>query len=171
MTTEFTRIALGLGSNIGDGPAALRAAVAELGRGGVEDAVMSPLYATSPIGPPAQPDYTNAAVSARTGLGPRDLLGLCKRIERAMGRAPGGMRWGPRPIDIDILIYGNVSVNEPDLVIPHVEMGNRLFVLVPLLDVAADMILPGGESVREFAGPRILHLETTDQKIRKIIEI
>ena len=171
MTPQSTHIALGLGANIGDGPAALREAAAQLARAGVEQLTLSPLYATSPIGPQDQPDYTNAAAAGRTRLPYRDLLALCKDIEQRMGRSPGGRRWGPRPIDIDILIYGNLAVNEPDLIIPHAEMGNRLFVLAPLLDVAAHMRLPSGETVQSFAETHIHRLESSDQKIRKIIEM
>lgn len=170
MSDTTVLIALGLGSNIGDGHAAVRAAADALARGGVADLALSPLYATSPIGPPDQPDYTNAAATGRTALSPRAVLDLCKRIERDMGRPPGGVRWGPRPIDIDILLYGDLSVNEPDLMIPHPELGNRLFALVPLLAVAPDwpMPAPRGGSVRAFAAPRIIALRDSGQIIRKI---
>ena len=167
---SLTHIALGLGSNMGPGPEILHAAARALARNGVSELRLSPLYQTSPVGPD-QPDYTNACARGCTALDPRALLAVCKRLEQEFGRSPGGVRWGPRPLDIDILIFGRAIVQEPDLSIPHPEMGNRLFVLIPLLDVAADMLLPAGGTVRQFAETRLASLAPTDQKIRKIIEL
>jgi 2-amino-4-hydroxy-6-hydroxymethyldihydropteridine diphosphokinase len=163
--------ALGFGSNLGDGRRNIAAALQLLVGGGVEIAMVSSLYATSPVGgPPGQPDFFNAAALARTALSPHDLLVLCKSIERKLGRTDQPVKWGPRTVDIDILIYGSAEVRDDDLVIPHPELGNRLFVLVPLLEVAPDdMVLPDGGLVREFAESRIQVLQSSGQKIEKII--
>ena len=162
-------IVLGLGSNVGHGPERIRTALAHLGQSGVSVEAVSAMYATSPVGPQDQPDFTNACVRARTGLPPNALLALCKDIEARMGRTETE-RWGPREIDIDILLYAGFRINGPGLTIPHAEMGNRLFVLVPLLDVCEGLAMPDGKPVKDFAQHRIKDLENSDQKIRKIDE-
>lgn len=116
-------------------------------RGTVAVRSVSPTYETEPVGVSDQPSFLNLAVSADTDLSPRELLAAVKRIEREIGRRPT-YRWGPRVADIDILMYGDRAVDEPDLVIPHREMTGRAFVLVPLADIAPDAVHPGtGETV------------------------
>jgi 2-amino-4-hydroxy-6-hydroxymethyldihydropteridine diphosphokinase len=104
----------------------------------------SRLYRTAPVGPPGQPDYINAAARLETRLAPQALLAELHRIELAHGRRRDGTRWGPRILDLDILVYGDERIDEPGLTIPHPEMARRAFVLVPLADVASpDLAVPG----------------------------
>lgn len=136
---------VGLGANLADPERQVRTALDDLG-GLPETALVasSPLYRTAPVGPPDQPDYVNAVARLCTGLAPRALLGALQGIERAHGRERDGTRWGPRPLDLDILLYGDLRLDEPGLCIPHPELGRRAFVLVPLADVApAGLAVPG----------------------------
>jgi 2-amino-4-hydroxy-6-hydroxymethyldihydropteridine diphosphokinase len=128
---------IGLGSNLADPAAQVRQAMADLaGLPETELLARSALYRTAPVGPANQPDYVNAVVRLETRLSPRGLLEALQAIERAHGRQRDGSRWGPRTLDLDILLYGDECLAEPGLQIPHPEMGNRAFVLVPLADVA-----------------------------------
>jgi 2-amino-4-hydroxy-6-hydroxymethyldihydropteridine diphosphokinase len=127
---ETTRAYLGLGSNLGDRAAQLEEAIRRLGELGTVSA-RSTIMETAPWGYADQPDFLNMAVALDTALSPRELLDGVKRIEREMGRAPT-VRNGPRVIDIDILLYGDRRVDEPDLVIPHPRMAERDFVMKPL---------------------------------------
>ena len=132
------RIFLGLGSNLGDRSANLRAAVSHLRMAGVHPTRSSSCYETEPVGPQDQGKYLNAVIEVTTLLEPREMLELCKEIERQLGRQPG-MRWGARPIDIDFLLWGDRVIDEPDLKVPHPEMANRAFVLVPLDEIAPEV--------------------------------
>ncbi len=134
----------GLGSNVGNRHAFLRAAVAALRE--VADVVgISAVYETDPVGP-EQPDFLNAVVELRTTLEPRELLTAFKQVERDVGRTPS-QAWGPREIDIDLLLYGDERIDEPDLRVPHLQLVKRAFVLVPLCDIAPDVEVPGVGSV------------------------
>ncbi|NLG27686.1 MAG: 2-amino-4-hydroxy-6-hydroxymethyldihydropteridine diphosphokinase [Chloroflexi bacterium] len=128
---------LGLGSNLGDRAANLWNAVAALSARGVRPRAVSPLYETEPWGLTAQPRFLNAACAAETDLEPLALLDALKAIERALGRVPA-VRNGPRTIDLDILLYGDVIVRTARLTIPHAGMLQRASVLVPLADIAPD---------------------------------
>ncbi len=139
------RVVLGLGSNLGDRRRVLREAVDSLP--GVT--AVSGLYETDPVGgPPGQQPYLNLVVVLESGLTARQLLGMCHRIESAAGRVRAE-RWGPRTLDIDILWIDGETVDEPDLEIPHPRMWQRRFVLVPLHDVAADLLPDGWEEHAE----------------------
>ena len=132
---------LGLGSNEGDRLAHLQFAVDGLGtRAGVVTAV-SAVYETEPMGGPAQPDYLNAVVALDTALDARGLLGVAKALEAEAGRKPDGERWGPRPLDIDVLMVGDDRVDDPDLIVPHPRIHQRGFVLAPLADVAPGAVV------------------------------
>lgn len=135
----MVRAFVGLGSNVGDRLENLRRAVGEL-RNEVDVVRSSGVYDTDPIGPP-QPNFLNAVVEVHTSLGARELLAALKSIEGGLGRS-GGERWGPREIDLDLLLYGDVEVDEPDLRVPHPEMWERAFVLVPLAEIAPELV-PG----------------------------
>jgi 2-amino-4-hydroxy-6-hydroxymethyldihydropteridine diphosphokinase len=134
----MTHVVLALGANLGDRAANLREAVARLEAAGVRVLERSSIWETPPV-PADQPEYLNAAVVAETTLAPLDLLRTLKTIERDLGRRPG-RRWGPRPIDIDILFYGDESIDEPDLTIPHPRIAERAFVLAPLAEITHDTL-------------------------------
>ena len=157
-------IGLGLGSNIGDARANISEALRLLRESGaVEITKVSSIYRTAPWGYKDQAPFANAAALARTELDPEHLLAAVKTIEAEMGRTKT-VRWGPRLIDIDILFYGRQSLVSDDLVLPHKELFNRAFVLVPLAEIAPDLVL-GGRPVAEAAAA-IAHddIETWDGK-------
>ncbi len=136
---------LGLGSNVGDRLANLRAARDALGRHGVEVLAASSVYETAPQGEVTdQPDFLNACLQVRTSLGPEELLDASKAVERELGRTPGGVRHGPRPIDVDVLLLGDLEFSSERLALPHREVTSRRFVLEPLLELDPDLALPDG---------------------------
>lgn len=135
---------LGLGSNVGDRRAHLENAVAELPRHGVRVVASSSVYETEPVGLVLdQRDFFNACLRVETEHDPEALLEACKRVERALGRRPGGVRHGPRPIDVDVLLLDGLEFHSQRLTLPHPEVRSRRFVLVPLLELDPDMTLPG----------------------------
>ena len=131
---------IGLGSNIGDREQNVLRAV-ELLRGPVRVIAVSSRYCTEPIGPADQEDFINAVVQVETERSALDLLSLCRSIEDRMGRQRT-VRWGPRTIDLDILLYGDAMLDHPDLTIPHPRMAERKFVLVPLTEIAPHAVHP-----------------------------
>jgi 2-amino-4-hydroxy-6-hydroxymethyldihydropteridine diphosphokinase len=136
---------LGLGSNVGDRRANLQAAVDTLPTHGVAVLASSSIYETEPVGEVLdQPDFYNACVQVETALAPEALLEACKAVERALGRAAGGVRHGPRPIDVDLLLLGDETYRSERLSLPHEQVSNRRFVLVPLLELAPELVVPGG---------------------------
>ena len=146
-----TGVYLALGSNIGDRRAHLAAAVEQL-RQHVAVEALSSLYETEPAYVEDQPRFLNAALYGRTALAPAELLAFVKRIEREVGRV-AGQRFGPRVLDIDILIYDDTAIDTPDLTIPHPRMAERPFVLAPLAEIAPDLVPPGWvEAVAARAG-------------------
>jgi 2-amino-4-hydroxy-6-hydroxymethyldihydropteridine diphosphokinase len=142
---EPTTVYVALGANLEDPERQVRTALDDLAR--LPETVRiacSALYRTAPVGPPGQPDYINAVACLSTRFAPRALLAALQGIEIAHGRHRDGTRWGPRPLDLDILLYGDERIDEPGLRIPHPEMARRAFVLVPLADVApAGLAIPG----------------------------
>ena len=153
---------LGLGSNEGDRRQYIERGVAGLRSGGVDVVRRSSLYETEPVGVEDQPWFLNLVVEGRTGLGPRALLGLCQRIEEATGRVRA-LRFGPRTLDVDILLYGDEVVWQKDLEIPHPRMSERRFVLVPLLEIAPEARDP--RDGRRFA--EILDGLDDEKKVRR----
>jgi 2-amino-4-hydroxy-6-hydroxymethyldihydropteridine diphosphokinase len=136
---------LGLGSNVGDRRAHLRAALELLGEHGVTVEAVSSAYETEPVGEILdQPDFLNAAARVRTGLEPEPLLDVCKAIEVEQGRMLAGPRHGPRPLDVDLLLLGDLELRSERLVLPHPQVTARRFVLVPLLELDPDLTLPDG---------------------------
>ncbi|HYF45779.1 MAG TPA: 2-amino-4-hydroxy-6-hydroxymethyldihydropteridine diphosphokinase [Acidimicrobiales bacterium] len=131
----MTRAFLGLGSNLGDRRALLRAAVDAL----PDVVAVSPLYETDPVGGPEQGVFLNLVVQLDTGLGARELLAVCAEREQAAERVREE-RWGPRTLDVDVLWVDGEEVDEPDLVVPHPRMWDRRFVLAPLRDLAPDLV-------------------------------
>lgn len=136
-----------LGSNLQDPERQVRAAIAELAQLPSSRLIRaSRLFRTAPVGPPGQPDYVNAVVCLQTRLDARALLHSLHAIEAAHGRFRDGTRWGPRILDLDILLYGELRLDEPGLTIPHPQMAVRAFVLVPLAEVAPpQLIIPDGD--------------------------
>jgi len=148
------RAFLGLGSNLGDRRAALRQAVAQLEAHGDVTAV-SPLYETDPVGGPEdQGPYLNLVVELATADSPRQLLVRCQALEEAAHRVRA-VRFGPRTLDADVLLVGELTVDEPDLVVPHPRMGERRFVLQPLSDLAPDLVT---QERQIAAGGRVVRL-------------
>jgi 2-amino-4-hydroxy-6-hydroxymethyldihydropteridine diphosphokinase len=132
------RAYLGIGSNLGNRVAHLQAAVDALGvADGLRVVAVSPVYETVPVGGPPQPDFLNAVVAVDTELPARALLELAHRIEVAAERVRS-VRWGPRTLDVDVLLVGDERIDEPDLVVPHPRMTERAFVVVPLADLAPE---------------------------------
>jgi len=133
---------IGIGSNLGDRLENLKAAARLIENSeDVELKAVSSAYESAAIGP-EQPDYVNAAVEIRTNLNADELLKLCTGIEDEMGRKRTDQKWAPRNIDLDILLYGDVMVDTPDLKVPHVELTNRAFVLLPLTELNPELIHP-----------------------------
>ncbi|MEA2580141.1 MAG: 2-amino-4-hydroxy-6-hydroxymethyldihydropteridine diphosphokinase [Actinomycetota bacterium] len=142
-----TQAFLGLGSNLGDRLTNLQSATDLLRKeSDLEIAASSRVWETDPVGPP-QPDYLNAVLEIDTDLSPRGLLGSCQHVEAALHRERA-VRWGPRTIDIDILLFGDASIDEPDLTVPHPGLQERSFVVLPLMELAPDLVLPGGAELR-----------------------
>lgn len=142
---------LGLGSNLGDRRRWMARAVARLqAHPQITLKACSSLYANPPVGYQAQPDFLNAVVEVETSLTPAALLETALEVERCLGRERH-LRWGPRNIDIDLLLYDDVEVAEPHLTVPHPRLQERAFVLVPLAEIAPDLRLPDGRSARQAA--------------------
>ncbi len=136
---------LGLGSNVGDSAGHLRAAIELLEAEGVEVEAVSSVYVTEPVGEILdQPDFLNAAVRIRTDLEPEQLLDACKRVESERGRTFDAPRHSPRPLDVDLLLLGNLELSTDRLTLPHREVTTRRFVLVPLLELDPELALPNG---------------------------
>jgi 2-amino-4-hydroxy-6-hydroxymethyldihydropteridine diphosphokinase len=135
---------LGLGSNVGDRDAHLAAAVAALPAHEVTPVASSSVYETEPVGLVLdQRDFLNACLRVRTELEPEQLLDACKAVEREVGRLPGGQRHGPRVIDVDLLLLGDLQYRSERLTLPHPEVVSRRFVLMPLLELAPELVVPG----------------------------
>ena len=164
---------LGLGSNLGDRLALLRAALHAIDtRDGIKidwDGGIAPVYETSPVGgPPDQPWYLNTAVRITTTLDPFTLLKVVLSIENDLGRVRG-QRWAARTIDIDILVYGQLTLNDEVLTIPHPRLFERRFVLAPLSDIAGDMTHPRLElSIQELA--RKLELKDASDRVERLTD-
>ncbi|HEX7245826.1 MAG TPA: 2-amino-4-hydroxy-6-hydroxymethyldihydropteridine diphosphokinase [Solirubrobacterales bacterium] len=136
---------LGLGSNVGDRAGHLRAGIELLGESGVEVEAVSSAYETEPVGEVLdQPDFLNAAIRIRTELEPEALLDACKEVEAARGRALDAPRHSPRPLDVDLLLLGDLELRTGRLTLPHPEVTSRRFVLAPLLELNPALTLPDG---------------------------
>jgi 2-amino-4-hydroxy-6-hydroxymethyldihydropteridine diphosphokinase len=141
---------LGLGSNVGDRRAHLQGALEDLWAHDVQVLASSSVYETEPVGEMLdQPDFYNACVRVETALEPEPLLDACKAVERALGREAGGVRHGPRPIDVDLLLLGDLRYESDRLRLPHREVTTRRFVLVPLLELDPQLVIPGAGPARD----------------------
>jgi 2-amino-4-hydroxy-6-hydroxymethyldihydropteridine diphosphokinase len=147
----MTRAYVALGSNLDDPRAQVLRGFDALSRlPGSQLLARSRLYRSAPWGVARQPDFVNAAAELETALAPRELLDALLDIERAAGRDRGGARWGPRVLDLDLLLYGNFQCEEPGLTLPHPRLHERAFVLLPLNDLAPDFDVPGRGRVHEL---------------------
>ena len=146
------RAFIGLGGNLGDRRAYLERAL-ELLRAepGIEVVDVSTMRETEPVGYTDQPRFLNAVATLETDLGARDLLGRLLAVEQALERVRAGPRFGPRTIDLDLLLYGEEVIDEPGLTVPHPRLAERRFVLEPLAELAPDLVLPDGRRVGELA--------------------
>jgi 2-amino-4-hydroxy-6-hydroxymethyldihydropteridine diphosphokinase len=155
MTADARRVEawIGLGSNENDPELQVqRALLALAGLPETQLRCQSALYRTSPMGPADQPDYINAVASVATGLGPEERLVRLQALEVAAGRERcREVKWGPRPLDLDLLTYGAERISQPGLTVPHPGIAERNFVLLPLLSVAPGLEIPGRGSVRKLA--------------------
>ena len=146
--SEAVEAFVGLGANLGDRAAALRTAVAALGRlPGTTVTAASPVYASEAhrlSGQPPQPPFLNAVARLQTTLPPADLLAALHALEAAAGRTRT-TRWAARPLDLDLLVYGDAQIDRPGLIVPHPRLAERRFVLAPLADLAPDLRVPGHE--------------------------
>jgi 2-amino-4-hydroxy-6-hydroxymethyldihydropteridine diphosphokinase len=143
MTNAF----IGIGSNLGDRETYLRRALEQLGsEEGLEVVAVSELRETEPVGPVEQGPFLNGAVQIRTGLPARKLLERLLAIEERLGRVRGE-RYGPRTIDLDLLLYGDEELDEPGLTVPHPRLHERRFALEPLAELAPDLVVPGRGSL------------------------
>ncbi|HEY7667060.1 MAG TPA: 2-amino-4-hydroxy-6-hydroxymethyldihydropteridine diphosphokinase [Actinomycetota bacterium] len=144
------RAFLGLGSNIEDRLAHLRDAVRMLREDeGIRVLRSSRVWETDPVGGPPQGDFLNAVIEVGFDGTPRELLASAHRVEAALGRVRE-VRWGPRTIDVDVLLIGDRTIDEPDLIVPHPRLTERAFVLLPLLELEPDLALPGGRRLVDF---------------------
>jgi 2-amino-4-hydroxy-6-hydroxymethyldihydropteridine diphosphokinase len=141
---------LGLGSNVGDRRAELQAAVDALAGEGIRPLASSSTYDTDPVGEVLeQPSFLNACVRVETELEPLELLDAVKRLERELGRSSGGERHGPRAIDIDVLLLGNLELADERMTLPHEQLLNRRFVLIPALELDFKTVVPDGRRLSD----------------------
>jgi 2-amino-4-hydroxy-6-hydroxymethyldihydropteridine diphosphokinase len=147
----MTRAYVGLGANVGNRRENLDRAVELLAADpGIRVLAVSSVRETDPVGYEDQPRFLNAACAVETELGPRELLQRLLAIEGVLGRERTGPRFGPRTIDLDLLLYGNETLDEPGLTVPHPRLAQRLFVLEPLHELDPELTLPDGQAVREL---------------------
>ncbi len=145
------RAYIGLGANVGDRASNLERAVAALrADSDIDVASVSTFRETEPVGYLDQPPFLNGVVALETALPPRELLERLLGVERALGRKRTGPRFGPRTIDLDLLLYGAETVEEPGLTVPHPRLAERRFVLEPLAELDPELVLPDGRAVREL---------------------
>ncbi|WP_238083181.1 2-amino-4-hydroxy-6-hydroxymethyldihydropteridine diphosphokinase [Pseudescherichia vulneris] len=144
----MTRVYIALGSNLASPLSQVTAAIDALGA--IPDSqivAVSSFYRTPPLGPQDQPDYLNAAVALETSLAPEALLDHTQRIELDQGRVRKAERWGPRTLDLDIMLFGDETIATPRLTVPHYDMKNRGFMLWPLFEIAPELHFPDGETL------------------------
>ncbi len=160
LTTAY----IGLGSNLGDKEANIKKALELLGAApGVQVKKVASLYRTAPLYKPKQDMFLNTVAEIETSLNPHEFLKLCKDIEKELERTPT-VRWGPRTIDLDLLLYGNDKICTSDLVVPHPRMTERAFVMAPLAEIEPELVVPGGCKAIDLA-----RLLLRDQFVEKIV--
>lgn len=145
------RAFVGIGSNLDDPIGHVRRALRELDE--VVDSqcvAASSLYRSDPMGPPGQPDYINAVAALDTDLSPLDLLHALQALEQTHGRVREGLRWGPRTLDLDLLLYGSQTIDLPELQVPHPGLHERAFVLYPLAEIEPQLVVPGKGTMEQL---------------------
>lgn len=148
MSMTLKTVYVALGSNLDNPLEQLKQAVESLKTFAI-DFEISPFYGSKPLGPQDQPDYVNAVAKFKTDLAALDLLDRLQQIENQQGRVRL-RRWGERTLDLDLLLYGNEQIQNERLTVPHIEMKNREFVIVPLYDLSPELILPQGEKLEDL---------------------
>ncbi len=143
---------IGLGSNQGDSRALLQSALTSLNQyTAIQVTDVSSFYQSKPVGPVGQPDYINAVACLSTSLNAQELLAVLLETERLHGRVRDpNLRWGPRTLDLDLLLFGDAVIQEANLIVPHPELSKRSFVVYPLYELNPDLILPCGQALREY---------------------
>lgn len=150
--TRWIPVYVALGSNLDDPPAQVARAFSALeGLTGSRLVLRSSLYRSPPFGPVRQPEFVNAVAGMLTTLEPAHMLAALKTLERALGRETPVVRWGPRRIDLDLLVHGTSRIDDPDLKVPHAGLPERAFVLVPLAEIAPALDVPGLGRVKSLA--------------------
>ena len=158
----MTRAFVGVGANLGDAAAQVRAAIGALAAlPGTRLVAASSLYRTAPLGYADQPDFVNAAVLLETALAPRALLEALQAVEARAGRARS-FKDAPRVLDLDLLLYGEEALHEPDLVVPHPRLHSRAFALAPLVEIDPDAVIPGRGPAKEWLA------RCADQRVERI---
>jgi len=146
-----TRVYLAIGSNLASPLEQVNAALSALAEIPESQLVaVSDFYRPPPLGPQDQPDYLNAAVALETALAPEALLDHTQRIELQQGRERKAHRWGPRTLDLDIMLFGEMQIDTPRLTVPHYDMKNRAFMLLPLAQIAPDLRFPDGDKLSDL---------------------
>jgi 2-amino-4-hydroxy-6-hydroxymethyldihydropteridine diphosphokinase len=156
---------VGVGSNLDSPQDQVERAIAAMAE--IENTILvrtSPFYRSAPLDGSRQPDYINAVSALLTRLDAGSLLEYLQEIERAHGRAPGAEKWAPRTLDLDLLVYSSASIDGKDLKVPHPGIGERNFVLLPLLDIAPHLLIPGRGSVTRLAAAA----DTSNPRIEKL---
>ena len=151
MQPERRRVYIAIGSNLASPLEQVNAAIQAIGE--IPDSrimAVSSFYRTPPLGPQDQPDYLNAAVGLETTLAPEALLDHTQRIELQQGRVRKAERWGPRTLDLDIMLFGDEVINTERLTVPHYDMKNRGFMLWPLVEIAPELLFPGNTPLRTY---------------------
>ena len=151
MQPERRRVYIAIGSNLASPLEQVNAAIQAIGE--IPDSrimAVSSFYRTPPLGPQDQPDYLNAAVALETTLAPEELLNHTQRIELQQGRVRKAERWGPRTLDLDIMLFGDEVINTERLTVPHYDMKNRGFMLWPLVEIAPELLFPGNTPLRTY---------------------
>lgn len=145
------KVYIAIGSNLDNPVNQVKSAIKELGKLPKSDVVdVSSLYRSPPVGMSEQPDYINAVTELATGLQAHELLNELEKIEFEHGRTRTTRRWGPRTLDLDMILFDDISINTPRLIVPHPEFHKRAFVLVPLYEIAHDLKLPSGKNLSEL---------------------
>ncbi|MDK2580741.1 2-amino-4-hydroxy-6-hydroxymethyldihydropteridine diphosphokinase [Citrobacter portucalensis] len=151
MQPERRRVYIAIGSNLASPLEQVNAAIQAIGE--IPDSrimAVSSFYRTPPLGPQDQPDYLNAAVALETTLAPEALLDHTQRLELQQGRVRKAERWGPRTLDLDIMLFGDEVINTERLTVPHYDMKNRGFMLWPLVEIAPELLFPGNTPLRTY---------------------